>query len=420
MRSLLVYGNCQASTIVDTLAYYSAASELFRIVYVTSLPEPLGNQRPLTKEDFSDCAILCEQVDWEEFPYRDRLPQGCPTIRFPSLDSVALWPFNCENPYNVPTGRNHSGRFPYGDRVILRKIDSGMSGEEVLSFYLNGWNDYKCNMDRIRELDRVRLQKRDERCDVTGSDLILNNFVGERLFMTINHPRETLLARLLERLLDACSLHEPALRRIDAYEASRTAHEADPYIDIQVPVHPQIAQALELAWYDPNALYQQYGGFNYSYSEYFENLITYSIQNRRKQLMAKLPPQNLTASELPLRGTAAPSKAVSGYFPDGFIGERLRFELTAHAPVSNLSVQGFCPVMHEGPLVLDLAVGEIARASAEVTPGAVFTLSCDVSIGAGQSVNVELKSSRVFNLLERGESEDYRDLSVLLFSVDAR
>lgn len=400
----------------DMLRTDPVAAEMFRYVYVCSFSN--DRELPPSDQDFENCAILCEQVDWKEFPHRDRLPADCKTILFPSLDSMLLWPFNCGNPYNVPDPpRFPNGRFVSGDRVILKEIDRDLCADDVLSYYLTGWESYKINIKRVIDLERVRVSKRDARCDVTVGDLVLDNLSKEPLFWTIGHPRRPVLTTLMQRLLAVCSKYEPSFRRVDVANLIETHPEIGQGLsDVAVPVHPKIAEALELSWYDPNSVYQQYGGFAYSYEQYFSELINYSITNKQKILRGEATTLE-SGWQLPIQGPAFAAD-VSGYFPDGFIGQRLMFLLTAEAPVERLAIRGYCPGQHHDQLILNYSVNNMPIGTIAVKPASQFTIECAAALERGQSATIILNSSTVMNLLARGESEDARDLSVLLLSID--
>jgi len=92
----------------------------------------------------------------------------------------------------------------------------------------------------------------------------------------------------MERLIDACSRYEPLLQNIDAWHLIEQHPEIGKELsEFAVPVHPQIANELELEWYDPKATYQQLGGYTYSYDQYFDELIRYSIANKGSSSTAR-------------------------------------------------------------------------------------------------------------------------------------
>ena len=232
--------------------------------------------------EFAESVLLFQQADWSEFPYRDRLPADCVTVRFPSLDSLLLWPFSCANPYNDYSGDEYPGRFPFGDRVILRRVEAGAAADEIISYYLTSWDDYKVDLERVAEHELARLQRRDAECDVAASDLALTRFASEKLFWTVNHPRKPLLAPLLERLLHAGARYQPELARLDAATLCEGAPVEPAVPDhIEVPVHPEIAKQLGLQWYDPQARYRQpKGRHHYTYEEYITELVRYCVARR--------------------------------------------------------------------------------------------------------------------------------------------
>jgi len=63
-----------------------------------------------------------------------------------------------------------------------------MAAGQVLSYYLNGWNDYKINLKRVAELERVRLSKREAGCDVVVADLVLQSSVRSNYSGILHTP----------------------------------------------------------------------------------------------------------------------------------------------------------------------------------------------------------------------------------------
>jgi hypothetical protein len=418
----MFYGNCHSEFMRDVLRTDPNTADLYHYVYIPSYAQVGEPEPPPTQEDFEKCEILCEQVDWKMFPHRNRLPPGCKTVRFPPLDSMLLWPFTCPNPYNRPDPPEFPyGRFVAGDRIILREIDRGAQGEEVLEYYLTKWDDYKLDLDRLEKLESVRLKKRDDASDVLAGDLVIDRMTREQLFWNFGHPKLSLIVALMERVVEYCSRYEPALRSVDIQRVVRDSPQVNRNFGVvEVPVHPRIAEALNLEWYDPGARYLQYGGFRYSYKEYFEEYIRYCISNKRNAALGNGTSAIYGSDWLPpILGPGVSSDAI-GYFPDGFIGKRLAFRLIASKPISGLRIEGFCPAQHLSALHLDLKIDGENAATLDVQPGNEFAIESPRSIAAGETVIVELASSEVMNLLERGESEDARDLSVLLLSIECR
>lgn len=282
LRPLIVYGNCQADAITLALRKDAAVSNLYDVSYYRSFDHPTEGAMPLDDAVVARCSLLCEQQDWQPFGRHDVLPADCVTVKFPSADLNVLWPFNCVNPYNAPEPPAFPfGRYAYGDRAIINAIDRGMGPDDVLEYYLNGWDDYKVDLGRLLKLEQARLAARDARCDVKIGEFVLARFRKERLFWTINHPTTVLIREVIERLLHACGKVQPALEDADM-EATLAAHfpPAGPLGVVGVPIHPKVAEHLELEWYDPNERYRSWDGQTYSYVEYVEGMIRSAFEVR--------------------------------------------------------------------------------------------------------------------------------------------
>jgi hypothetical protein len=421
MRTLLIYGNCQAHALGDMFRCDPVISGLFRVAFLRSYDRPWDEESFVSDADYAQCAILCEQVDWNAFPYRERLPLDCQTIRFPALDTNLLWPFNATNPYNVaepPSFRG--GRFPYGDRIINRRIEAGDSAEGIISYYLNQYDTYKVDLKRAREVEWFRLKKRDERCDFAMSDVIRGKLFSERMFVNVNHACKGPLTTLAERLIDACAAREPALRQVNVRSTMRENPTlCDLLLECAVPLHPAVAKELELSWFDPNEKYLLRDDTYYGFEEYVRALVHFCLAGKEKQSRGPMSRWGLPTWHPSIVGAARVEGATAGYYPDGFVGSFLRFDLLADQPLRGLTIRGFCPNHHSEALTLTAEIEGSRVGLARVEPGSMFALTCAAPIAAGTPVRFVMESSAVFNPLERGESEDNRDLSVLLLGIDA-
>jgi hypothetical protein len=305
-----------------------------------------------------------------------------------------------------------------GDRIILKNVDAGKAAEDILEYYLNGWDEYKPNMERMIALERARVAQRDRRCDITGADLLWKSFYSEQLFWNVNHPKAHLIVALFERLLDECRRYEPSLEYGDLLATTNARPEIGRGLcEVAVPVHPGVSAALRVEWEDRPSRYQQYGGVDYDYVEYFDALIRYSIRSK-ETLRAGAALAHPLSWGPPLTGPISCAE-ITGSFPDGFIGPSLTFRATAEEPLSGLSLRAYCPAHHRSPLSLTWLTDDAFRGTISVAPSSAFTIEIAMELEQGQSVMVELRSATVMNLFERGESEDRRDLSVIILAIEA-
>lgn len=280
---LIVYGNCQAEAMTSTLALDPLVSSLYGVTYYRSFEHPVDPHQ-FTYDRGQKCNLLWEQHDPKRFPQSDVLAPSCLVVRFPSVDLNLLWPFNCVNPYNAPEPPLFPfGRYPYGDRVIINAINRGMTEDEILDYYLTGWDEYKIDLDRLLQLETARIQTREAHCDVRISDFVLEKFRVRRLFWTVNHPTSEMLAELMDRLLRASDLAQPALQDADvARTLASYFGTSGPLGVVSVPVHPKIAEHFGLQWYDPDERYRSWDGSACSYIEYFRGMIRHAFRIMRE------------------------------------------------------------------------------------------------------------------------------------------
>jgi hypothetical protein len=262
-----------------------AAQEHFHIVYLRSFKHPSAGWDEIPPEDVAGCSILLEQHDPRTFPYRALLPTDCVTLRFPSIDLNLLWPFNCPNPYDRSDPDVFPyGRFPYGDRVIIKLLEEGLDPDVVLETYLTTSQRHLPDLDRLMELEAARLRARDTQCDVKMSAYVLENFRKKRLYWTPNHTTSDLLRELLERLVIMTAQERPQVAEFDVETTIKYRFSPEgPLGVVSVPIHPSIGEHFALEWYDPAQTHQGYGNLRYSYDQYFASMIRWAADVKAAQ-----------------------------------------------------------------------------------------------------------------------------------------
>jgi hypothetical protein len=287
--TLIIHGNCQAEAIANILKKTHVVRSLFRIAFNRNFNPPGRTNVPISEEELANCRIFWnQQGPMAAFPYLDQLPRDCVTLRFPLLDFNLVWPFGCVNPYNKPDPpQSPSGPFPYGDRIIVHCVEQGMSAEEILEYYLTGWEHYQPDLKKLVEFEESRQAERDSHCEVKMGEWVMEYFRRERLHWTANHPTIVALRELLQRLLRLSAGLEPGLEQADIGTTLRVSFPAPrgPLGIAVIPVHPGVAESLQLQWYQRDALHP-YFKKNYTYEQYFRELIDYCINQRTAGLVA--------------------------------------------------------------------------------------------------------------------------------------
>ncbi len=286
-RTIIVYGNCQAEAISVIFGLNQSIAEKYAVHYVPSYQNVRFDGKTLSHDDVEICDLLCEQHDPILFPQREALPQSCVTVRFPSVDFNALWPFNATNPYNPVESMFPFGRFPYSDRIVLSQIEKGKSAVEVLEYYLTRWDEYKIDLDRLLKIEKARVFARDAKCDVAMGEHLFNEFANERPLWTINHPSRPVLKELVKRIIVAASERMPDFSGVNIGETvdkNFVLSPRGPLGVVSVPIHPMVAEHFGLTWYDPDERFYLFDGTDYSYEAYFQELIERTIIARNKSL----------------------------------------------------------------------------------------------------------------------------------------
>jgi len=276
--TVIVYGNCQSDAATSILNRHPAFAERYRAIFYPGYDHPTQRAEDISAQDFAACALLLEQRDQIGFAGRHLLPDEVRVVKFPALDFNLFWPFNTVNPFNTASPENPHG-FPYGDRIVVGCVKKGMSADAILEYYLEGWDEYGVDLNRLAALETARIALRDSHSDVQFGSLVLERFRDKRLFWTANHPTADLLGEMTSLLLAAAFPGEVWASNSDTYETIVTNFsDRGPLGAVGVPIHPQVAAYLGLDWYRFDEPYQTGDGRFVSYREYFAEMIAVSVE----------------------------------------------------------------------------------------------------------------------------------------------
>lgn len=267
----MVYGNCQAEWVGLGLQTIPAVTDRFDIHYIYSFDHPVSGLAKPDPSILARCAVLLEQRGaWDRFRWRDEVPASAQVVTFPALTMDALWPLTTfSDPRNVPVLPDYPyGVFPYGDRLISDWLASGVSREDTLRRYLSWSVRESEDLPRVMEMGQVRLEIADQQSDVKMADAVLTHLPDEPLFFTCNHPRPVLLSMLVDRILDHSGLVSGAFAAA-ARSVRALFDERRPNANIQVPIHPDVAETIGLSWYRNDLKYCCYERVDLSYEDYW-------------------------------------------------------------------------------------------------------------------------------------------------------
>jgi hypothetical protein len=203
------------------------------------------------REDLARCDTLFVQDirNFDDYPLRPAIGPHTRIVRFPFLSFAAPWPWDDFNGFRDTVARGqddpsvHTTTYYDGALARLRREvpDSAARLEAYRTLAFKGL----VAPHRVLDFERRRLEAMDEKFGLSIGRTILTNFRHEPLFYTVNRPNGRLLADLLAFLFDALDLKPPP-----------PAPELDELGDIQVPIHPRVAQDLGIDWATEGRLYR--------------------------------------------------------------------------------------------------------------------------------------------------------------------
>lgn len=193
------------------------------------------------------------------------------TVTFAVLRLEMSWPMTCANTRDRVEPGFPFGEFPYGDKFVSACLDKKVPPEQILRLATSGtWGSNWPDLDETFAAESRRLTAGDAACDVKIGAHVLKRFRSQRLFWTVDHPADVLIAELVRRLLTASGLVKNPTKAVD--EHFTPAEEGGLLGIYAVPVHPHVASHFALAWYRPDQTYQVYDRL-FSYETYYEALI---------------------------------------------------------------------------------------------------------------------------------------------------
>lgn len=279
-RTVLVYGNCQAPYLAQMLAALDDLNDDYRFVVALNHVLPGDVIAPaVPDEDLKDVALLLRQFeDQQDNPaltaLTSRLPAGCPVIRYPSFALFSAWPFECPEPR-----QRHDPaftvwkRYPLGDMLGLQIAQSGVTGPLAVAAYMD-LSERKMPDLRVRlQRDIDRMHHYDARSDVRLADYVLDRFRDEHLFWTSGHVSAPAMAELARRVAErARPVLGGSATRAEACLAAASNYGG--MGSLQNPIHPLVAQALDLRFWQADFDYRWHTQ-QWNFYEYIQRYIEY-------------------------------------------------------------------------------------------------------------------------------------------------
>jgi hypothetical protein len=256
-RRMLVYGNCQAGWLAQMLQQNAEVANTYEIVYLSDYSE-IPADHPIHRPGFLSTrtdAVWQTASGCKPPEFLAGLPADCRQIRFPTLWLKLLWPMYAVDPRNQPEPGFPWGRYPYGDRLVMKLLQDGVSIEDLSRRYVETDLNKIVNLDRFTEMSLAELRFNDQQSDIAITPFIERTFRQRKLFGTVNHPTFLILNRIYHGVIGAL-LGRPVPDDLPA-----PADAAEVLGSEETPLHPQIIAHFKLEWAVPGMRWRYRSAF---------------------------------------------------------------------------------------------------------------------------------------------------------------
>jgi tetratricopeptide (TPR) repeat protein len=256
-QRMLVYGNCQGGWLAKALGRDAEIAARYDIVYLSDYHVTPPDHQAVQPGFMAGCDVAVWQTAAGCKPpeFVAALPASCRQVRFPTLWLKLLWPTYAVDPRNQPEAGFPWGRYAYGDRLVMKLLQEGVSPEEMPKRYAETDLNTIVNLDRFTEMSLAELRFNDRQSDVAIAPFIERTFRARKLFGTVNHPTMRMLQQIYLGVTAAL------LGSTVAPDAPPPADAADVLGDTETPLHPQIISHFKLSWAVPGMRWRYFSAF---------------------------------------------------------------------------------------------------------------------------------------------------------------
>ena len=273
--SILIFGNCQGEHIGEVARYMPSLRERFDIKIVAlHLVTPQDWETRFTPAFFEGVQVVWNQVEsGEPSEHRkmleSRIPRGCQIVTYPPLSMLCLWPFSGADPRQA---ERTDDVYPWADSIAASLAGEDLTDDALFERYMRLSTEKMPDLTRRLRIDAMRGRATDGLADIQMWDWVEANFRSRRLFYTSSHLTALPVAHLLTQLLErtAC-LTATAILRAKQEMAFLLRRYRGQDVEM-VPIHPLVAERLELTWYDPDERHRWHG-HAWTYREYLSKYI---------------------------------------------------------------------------------------------------------------------------------------------------
>jgi hypothetical protein len=168
---------------------------------------------------------------------------------FPCIRFASPWPFDgCNGPTDPDAVAQEAPNFTftYLDGLLARLRREIPDTERRFAAYRSLDFAGVPNYARAHQFETRRILALDRKYDCRIGAFMLDGCRSEQLFYTTNHPNRQIFEMMLAHIMRGLAVRG-TIPRVDALDQLHT---------IQVPVHPLVAEALEMRWVTPDRKYR--------------------------------------------------------------------------------------------------------------------------------------------------------------------
>ena len=276
-HSVLIYANCQGEELQKTARFMQCMGGRLNFKWI---PFHLVTEQDWTKKygrDFmADVVTVWEQVETggvssNRAALHARIPKNIPIVTFSPFTATCLWPFAG----NDPRIARDPDRYPWPDSIAAVLSTENLSDDELFAKYLHVTAERMPDLHRRLRLDIARWKAADAIADIQLADWVEKTFRLKNLFYTSGHITAPAVGFLMKQLLSRTNILTPALARaamgeVDILLRRHTGQDFE-----CVPIHPLVAERLNLRFYDPDAKYRWHG-HQWTFRQYIVHYIRWS------------------------------------------------------------------------------------------------------------------------------------------------
>ena len=256
--SILIYANCQGEELQVTGRYVQS---LTGVVDFKWIPLHLVNEADwenlYDEAFFADVTTAWEQVEGgapseHRQRFQERLPAGCPVVRFPPFSATFLWPFAGNDPRLAADPQ----RYPWPDSVAAQLVNERLPDDALFDKYMQITAERMPDLNRRLRMDMARWKASDAASDIHLADWVEAHFRSVNLFHTSGHITAVAVGYLMKQLLSRTPAVPKSLQRLAAADVDLLMRFHAGQDFETVPIHPLVAERLDLRFYDPNATWR--------------------------------------------------------------------------------------------------------------------------------------------------------------------